>query len=161
VTAGDGGVLHDRQALRVGRGAEAGGFSIFPRHAAQVAFQAADRSPSRGACLAGPTKALCPVFQESVPMTTETTTKKNVKDVSNGATCTIPFDQINEPGAYVCNWSGHLLRVPQDGVTPGRSPLLNIVGPQPLFVIKISDDPYVSITKARLLACNCDVNVNF
>ena len=94
-------------------------------------------------------------------MTTETAPKKNVKDVSYGATCTIPFDQINEPGAYVCNWSGHLLRVPNDGVTAGRSPLLNIVGPQPLFVTKISDDPYVSITKARLLACNCDVNVNF
>ena len=23
----------------------------------------------------------------------------------------IPFDSIRSPGAYVCNWNGHLLRV--------------------------------------------------
>ena len=53
------------------------------------------------------------------------------------------------------------MRVPEDGIAPGRSPLLNIVGCQPLFVTKICDDPYVTITKARLLASNFDVNVNF
>ncbi len=74
---------------------------------------------------------------------------------------TIPFDAINEPGAYICNWSGHLLRVPEDGVTAGRSPMLNIVGPDQLFVTKICDNPYVTLTKARLLASNFDVNVNF
>ena len=75
--------------------------------------------------------------------------------------CTIPFDQIDQPGAYVCNWSGHLLRVPEDGVTAGRSPMLNIVGTESLFVTMISPDPFVAITKARLLASNSDVNVNF
>ena len=73
----------------------------------------------------------------------------------------LPFDAINEPGAYVCNWSGHLLRVPQDGVTPGRSPLINIVGNEPLTVTKISEDPYITITKAKLVASNFDVAVNF
>ena len=24
---------------------------------------------------------------------------------------TIPFDVLRTPGAYICNWSGHLLRV--------------------------------------------------
>lgn len=74
---------------------------------------------------------------------------------------TIPFDGINAPGTYICNWSGHLLRVPEDGVTPGRSPLLNIVGCEPLTVTKISDNPYITITKAKLLASNFDLNVNF
>ncbi len=74
---------------------------------------------------------------------------------------TIPFDTINEPGAYVCNWSGHLLRVPEDGVAPGRSPLINIVGPDPLMVTKISDNPYITLTKAKLLASNYDLTVNF
>lgn len=73
----------------------------------------------------------------------------------------LPFDSINEPGAYVCTWSGHLLRVPQDGVTAGRSPLINIVGNEPLTVIKISEDPYITITKAKLVASNFDVAVNF
>jgi hypothetical protein len=73
----------------------------------------------------------------------------------------IPFDCVNEPGAYICNWSGHLLRVPEDAVAPGRSPLINIVGPGDMFVTKISENPYIPLTKARLLASNCDVCVNF
>ncbi len=75
-------------------------------------------------------------------------------------TC-VPWDSIQEPGAYICNWSGHLLRVPQDGVTPGRSPMITIVGCEPLFCTKISNDPFVTITKARLLASNFDLPVNF
>lgn len=74
---------------------------------------------------------------------------------------TIPFDSINQPGAYICNWSGHLLRVPEDGVTPGRSPMINIVGCEPLTVTKISDNPFITLTKAKLLASNWDLSVNF
>jgi hypothetical protein len=73
----------------------------------------------------------------------------------------VPFDGINDPGCYICEWTGHMMRVPPDGVAPGRSPLLNIVGREPLFVIKISDNPYIPVTKARMLAANFDVAVNF
>ena len=89
------------------------------------------------------------------------TTQKNFRTGTEVPAVTVPFDQIQECGAYVCCWSGHLLRVPEDGVTAGRSPLINIVGCDNLFVTKISHDPYITITKARLLACNCDCNVNF
>ncbi|MCA9244623.1 MAG: hypothetical protein KDA32_11740 [Phycisphaerales bacterium] len=74
---------------------------------------------------------------------------------------TMPFDNINECGTYICNWSGHLLRVPEDGFVAGRSPLLNIVGSTPLTVTKISDNPYLSLTKAKLVASNFDLYVNF
>ncbi len=73
----------------------------------------------------------------------------------------MPFECINEPGAYVCNWSGHLIRVPEDAITPGRSPLVNICGPSQLFVTKISCNPYIPLTKARLVASNFDACVNF
>ena len=73
----------------------------------------------------------------------------------------VPFDCINEPGTYVCNWSGHMLRVPEDAIKPGRSPLICITGNEPLMVTKISEDPFVAISKARLLAANCDLAVNF
>jgi hypothetical protein len=92
---------------------------------------------------------------------TTTRTEKNSTGSFTNFGTTIPFECINEPGTYVCNWSGHLLRVPEDGVTPGRSPMLNIVGNEPLFVTMISNDPYVTVTKARLLASNCDLFVNF
>ena len=73
----------------------------------------------------------------------------------------LPFDGISDFGAYVANWSGHLIRVPEDGLASGRSPLINIVGTETLTVTKISENPFVPITKARLLASNYDVNVNF
>lgn len=73
----------------------------------------------------------------------------------------VPFESIHEPGTYICNWSGHLLRVPEDAVTQGRSPLLDIRGRDPLFTTKISDDPYMALTKARLVAADHDVSINF
>ncbi|RJP35768.1 MAG: hypothetical protein C4547_08950 [Phycisphaerales bacterium] len=91
-----------------------------------------------------------------------TTACQTTQDKSNCCVGTkVPFDNLNEPGAYICNWTGHLLRVPEDGVTPGRSPLINIVGNETLWVTKISDNPYITLTKARILASNFDVNVSF
>ena len=92
------------------------------------------------------------------------TATANTNKNTTGQCCagtTVPFEGINEPGCYICNWSGHLLRVPEDGVTPGRSPMVNIVGCEQLFVTKIADNPFIPITKARLLASNYDVCVNF
>lgn len=94
--------------------------------------------------------------------TTNTSTKTNSQTYDGTHAGTIfPWDSINEPGAYICNWSGHLMRVPEDGVAPGRSPMISMVGPDPLFVTKISDSPYVTVTKAKLLAADLDLNVNF
>ena len=73
----------------------------------------------------------------------------------------IPFDAIHEPGCYVCTWSGHLLRMPDDAVAPGRSPTMEMLGHDPLFVTRISDNPFITVSKARLLAADCDVPVNF
>ena len=73
----------------------------------------------------------------------------------------MPFESINEPGAYICNWSGHLLRVPEDCLKPGRSPTMSIRGTEPLFVTKITNDPFVQRSKARLLASDADLPVNF
>jgi hypothetical protein len=93
-------------------------------------------------------------------------TKTHTHGATNTDTCTgfgttIPFSSINEPGCYICNWSGHLLRVPEDGVSPGCSPLINLVGPEPLFVTKISSNPYIPVTKAKMLACDFDLHVTF
>ncbi len=93
-------------------------------------------------------------------------TTNHTHSFKNTGTCTgfgttVPFSSISEPGCYICNWSGHLLRVPEDGVAPGRSPLINLVGPEPLFVTKISDNPFIPVTKAKMLACDFDLHVTF
>lgn len=71
----------------------------------------------------------------------------------------IPFDSIRSPGTYICNWSGHLLRVPGSALVPNG--VVNIVGPEPLFVTKISDDPSVPMSKARQAAASLHLSVNF
>ena len=80
---------------------------------------------------------------------------------ASGSGTRVCFDHIDAPGCYICEWSGHLMRVPPDGVAPGRSPLLNMVGCEPLFVTKICENPYIPVTKARVLAANYDLSVNF
>jgi len=91
-----------------------------------------------------------------------TNTKTREGEFTNAGFGTqIPFDSVDQPGCYVCNWSGHLVRIPEDGIKPGRSPLLSIRGLDTLFVTKISGDPYLPVTKARMLAADCDVVVNF
>ncbi len=73
----------------------------------------------------------------------------------------VPFDAITAAGAYVCNWSGHLLRVPEHSLRPAGALTLNLVGPEPLTVTKISDDPNVPLSAARGLAQSFGVSTGF
>ena len=90
-----------------------------------------------------------------------TTRQRDSEQVNTGFGMQIPFEAIEAPGSYICNWSGHLLRIPDDAVKSGRSPVVSLKGPDTLFVTKICNDPYIPVTKARLLAADCDVTVNF
>ena len=73
----------------------------------------------------------------------------------------IPFAKLTDPGTYLCNWSGHLLRIPEEALRKGRSPVIEILGREINYVTKLSDDPFVPITKARMLAADLDHAVNF
>ena len=92
------------------------------------------------------------------------TTISKPRETVTGTTCggtTLPFDGIHEPGAYICRWSGHLLRVPEDSISTEHTPRMSVIGADALLVTKLDNDPYVPVTKARLLAANHDVSVNF
>lgn len=78
----------------------------------------------------------------------------------SGRVAAIPFDAIRSAGTYVCNWSGHLLRVPADMAGP-RARHINIVGTEPLFVTKISDDPDLPVRRARQLASDLHLRASF
>ncbi len=95
-------------------------------------------------------------------MTTNTlNSPKHEWQNASSAGTRVCFDHINGPGCYICDWSGHLMRVPPDGIAPGRSPLLNMVGCEALYVTKICDNPFIPVTKARMLAADYDLPVNF
>ena len=72
-----------------------------------------------------------------------------------------PFNRISKPGCFVMNHTGDLLRVPPDALAEGRSPTLDIVSKDPWHVTKIAEDPYVPLSKARALAADLDLPVNF
>ncbi len=90
-------------------------------------------------------------------------TATKFKKVSNTAEVGVqgPFESISLPGTYYSNWSGHLLRVPEDALQPGRSPVVEIRGKEPMFVTRLSEDPVLCLSKARLIAANRDLAVNF
>ncbi len=71
----------------------------------------------------------------------------------------IPFDSIREPGCYLCNWSGYLLRVPRQALVPNG--VMNIVGGQPLYVTKLSDNPDLPLKQARATARELNLDVAF
>jgi hypothetical protein len=73
----------------------------------------------------------------------------------------IPFEEVQDAGTYYSNWSGHLIRIPEDGLKAGRSPVIDILGKSPMIVTKLSDDPYMTLTKARIVAADLDLEVNF
>jgi len=73
----------------------------------------------------------------------------------------VPYDSINSPGAYVFERTGHLLRVPEDSIRPGRSPLMQIQSKESLRVTKISNNPFITSTKARMTASQHDISPNW
>ena len=72
-----------------------------------------------------------------------------------------PFERISQPGCFVFNRTGDLLRVPDDALLPGHSPAIDIVSKEPWLVTKIANDPYLPLGKARSLAADMDLYVNF
>ena len=77
----------------------------------------------------------------------------------SGATCF--FDQIRTPGCYVERRSGALLRIPPDALTSEGGPSLEILGNARWSMTKISDDPFIPRTRARLIAANMDLWTDF
>lgn len=72
-----------------------------------------------------------------------------------------PFERIGQPGCFVMNKTGDLIRVPDDALLEGSSPTMDVVSNDPWLVTKISDNPYVPLRKARALAADMNLHVNF
>ena len=90
-----------------------------------------------------------------------TGSKKHITETQRAALRQIPFAELTEPGTYFSNWSGHLIRVPVDGVKAGHSPFIEILGNEPMVVTWLSSDPYLPLNKARFMAADLDLEVCF
>lgn len=86
----------------------------------------------------------------------ETTTRELEMQSISG-----PFERISQPGCFVFNRTGDLLRIPDDAVVEGRSPTIDVVSREPWMLTKISSDPYLPLRSARALAADMDLHINF
>ena len=71
------------------------------------------------------------------------------------------WNEIQRPGSYLILGSGDLVRVPQDALAPGHSPLITITSAGETRVAKLSDNPAEPISVLRSFAADNDYFVNF
>ena len=83
----------------------------------------------------------------------------NPRDYQDKPATQILFENLHELGTY--HLDGRLIRVPEDALKPGRSPVIQICGIEPVLVTKLSTDPFLPITKARMIAADLDLTVDF
>ena len=73
----------------------------------------------------------------------------------------LPLDALKEPGTYVCNWSGHLLRVPEADRGKSRFSAAGAQRTAAWTVTRISADPRISQYQAKSLADRLGLTTSF
>ena len=73
----------------------------------------------------------------------------------------VTWEAINDPGAYVERGSGDLYRFPKESLIPGASPSIVKESQGGSVLVKLSDDPFITTFKARLLCAQHNVEPNF
>jgi hypothetical protein len=71
------------------------------------------------------------------------------------------WNEIYKPGCYLILGSVDLVRVPQDALAPGHSPLITITSSGETHVAKLSENPAEPISVLRSVAADNDYFVNF
>ena len=85
-----------------------------------------------------------------------------VESPSQPAGVTIPWNFVKEPGAYVCNETGRLFRVPPAALLEGHSPIISIAGPGGEdYVTYLSSNPYTPIDKLRQVCADMNISPQF
>jgi hypothetical protein len=73
----------------------------------------------------------------------------------------VTWESINDPGAYVERGSGGLYRFPKESLIPGASPSIVKESRGASVLLKLSDDPFITTFKARLLCAQNNIEANF
>ena len=73
----------------------------------------------------------------------------------------VSWEDLEMPGFYVCRETGNGYRVPAEALIKGASPVIEQVSSRPSRLVKVSDNPFVPLIKARNVAANCNIEPNF
>jgi hypothetical protein len=92
---------------------------------------------------------------------TEEAMTQSVQGARRHVLSEVTWEAINEPGTYVERGSGDLYRFPKESLIPGASPSVVKESSGTSILLKISDDPFITTFKARLLCAQHNVEPNF
>jgi len=73
----------------------------------------------------------------------------------------VGWTNIQNPGFYVNKHTGQGFRITKELLIPGASPALSVLGAESERFIRVSDDPYVPVSAAKLLCADNDVSPMF
>ena len=73
----------------------------------------------------------------------------------------VSWDEMETPGFYVSRVTGNGYRIPTEALIKGGSPVIEQVSARPTRLVKLSDNPFIPLIKARNLAANCNIKPNF
>jgi hypothetical protein len=80
---------------------------------------------------------------------------------AEGLGVSLPLAALHEPGTYICDWSGHLLRVCETDCGGSRFASTRDANSRRWTATRISADPHLSRFAARALAIRLGLSVNF
>jgi N6-adenosine-specific RNA methylase IME4 len=92
---------------------------------------------------------------------TEETMTQSVQGTQRNILTELTWEAINEPGTYVERGSGDLYRFTKESLIPGASPSIVKESNGTSLLLKISDDPFITTFKARLICAQHNVEPNF
>jgi hypothetical protein len=84
-----------------------------------------------------------------------------MQDQSQQQSLRTTWEALAEPGAYVDDVFGELFRVPAEALVTGASPIIQRVTNKPHQLVRVSEDPYCPIMKARSIAADLNIQPNF
>ena len=72
------------------------------------------------------------------------------------------WNTVKDPGCYICNDTGRLLRVPEEAVRNQSHPIVEYFGPKgPSPVTRLSNDPRLAVPDLRTLAGTAKIKAQF
>ncbi len=93
----------------------------------------------------------------------EHTTKQHQQDVTphRAPVRVTGWENIREPGFYVSSQTGKGYRITQESLIPGASPAIGVTGAEREMFTRLSNDPYLTLSAARLISADNDVECSF
>lgn len=73
----------------------------------------------------------------------------------------VDWEDITEPGCYVDEGSGDLFRFPQEALIEGGSPMVVKESSGASRLRQLSNDPFMTTLKARLVCAEHNIDPNF